>query len=308
MIVYLQPQSSFPPLHSDTIFGSILYTISQLYPEKLEFLTAEFKDESSNPPFLISSAFPYILGRKKIRLFPKIIEEPVKADDPEKVKAFKKVEFIEEDIFLKWASGVLSEKKIIDNLDEYYLHENMLFMDKLDVDFKRGQTSVPKNSINRLSNASQGIFYTPGDNYQNMGLFFMIKIINQEYKEYIKAAIRFLGDRGFGRDISTGSGHFKFEIEDIELEEAEGERFVILSRYIPRNDELKYLSQNSWFEIGSKRGRSPGGEIRKQIRFFSEGSTFNSLNKNFYGKVVESGHHALEYGLAYTFNINEGKK
>jgi len=303
MLIYLEPKSSFLPLHSDTIFGSVIYAVSQIYPEELENLLAEFKDENSVPPFLISSAFPYIQGReKRIRLFPRIIEEPVKAD-PEKVKAFKKVEFIEESIFLKWASGDLSEKKIIDNLDEYYLHENMIFMDKPDVDFNRGQILVPKNRINRLSNASESIFYAPGDNYNNMGLFFLIKIINQEYKEHVKAAIRFLCDRGFGRDISTGSGHFKFEIEDIEIEESEGQRFVILSRYIPQNEELEYLSKNSWFEIGSKRGMSSSGEIRKQIRFFNEGSTFKSLNKKFHGKVIESGHCALEYGLAYTFNM-----
>lgn len=302
MLVYLQPQSSFPPLHSDTIFGSVIYAISQLYGEELESIVAKFKDENLDPPFLVSSAFPYIQGTEKIRLFPRIIDEPVKAD-PEKVKAFKKVEFIEESIFLKWSSGTLDEKKIIDNLNDYYLHENMLFMDKPDVDFNRGQILVPKNSINRLSNASENIFYASGDNYQNMGLFFLIKIINGKYSEHVKAAIRFLSDRGFGRDISTGGGHFKFEIEDIELDKAEGQRFVILSRYIPQNEELEHLSKNSWFEIGSKRGRSSSGEIRKQIRFFSEGSTFKSLNKKFHGKIVESGHKSLEYGLAYTFNM-----
>lgn len=137
MMIYLQPQSSFPTLHSDTIFGSLIYAISQLYPEELEFIVAKFKDENSVPPFLISSAFPYIQETEKTRLFPKIIEEPVKAD-PEKVKAFKKVEFIEEDIFLKWAFGDLNEKKIIDNLDEYYLHENMLFLNKTDIEFAKG--------------------------------------------------------------------------------------------------------------------------------------------------------------------------
>jgi len=303
MLVYLQPQSSFPPLHSDTIFGSIIYAINELYPEELESIITRFKDENLDPPFLVSSAFPYIHGTDNlIRLFPRIIEEPVKAD-PENVKAFKKVEFIEEEIFLKWASGELDEKKIIENLEEYYLHENMLFVDKPDTNFNRGQILVPKNTINRLSNASESIFYAPGDNYQNMGLFFLIKIIDPQYKGYIEAAIRFLSDRGFGRDISTGSGHFNYQIEDMDLERDEGQRFVVLSRYIPQNEELEYLSENSWFEIGSKRGRSSKGEIRKQIRFFKEGSTFNGTDKEFYGKLVESGQKAVEYGLAYTFKM-----
>ena len=38
----------------------------------------------------------------------------------------------------------LDEKKIIENLEEYYLHENMLFVDKPDTNFNRGQILVPK--------------------------------------------------------------------------------------------------------------------------------------------------------------------
>lgn len=302
MLVYLQPQSSFPPLHSDTIFGSLIYAINELYPEELETLISKFMDETLDPPFLISSAFPYIQGDEKIRLFPRIIEEPV-ITDPENVKTFKKVEFIEEEIFLEWSSGKLNEKKIIDNLEEYYLHENMLFTSKPDIDFERGQILAPKNTINRLSNASESIFYAPGDNYRNIGLFFMIKIFDLEYKDHIESAIRFLSDRGFGRDISTGSGHFNYQIEEREIKESDGGRFVVLSRYVPHDEELKYLSEDSWFEIGSKRGRGRDGEIRKQIRFFSEGSTFKSLDKKFYGKVLESGKKALEYGLGYSFKI-----
>lgn len=301
MLVHIKPLTTFPPLHSDTIFGSIIYSISQLYPDELEGIIDKFK--SLNPPFMVSSAFPCIhLPEGKVKLFPRIIEEPVPAD-PENMKKFKKVEFIEEEIFLKWVSGEFKEQDIVENLDEYFLEENLLLKEEYPVEFSKNPIIVPKNSINRLNNQSESIFYSYGDNYRNMGLFFMVKILDEDYRSHVNASVKFLADRGFGRDISTGGGHFTYEIEENTTPEIEGERFVTLSRYIPSPDELESISQDSWFEIGSKRGRSSKGEIRKQIRFFREGSTFKSMDKEFCGRIVESGEKSVEYGLAYAFNM-----
>ena len=57
MLIYLKPLSIFPELHSDTLFGAITYAISQLYPEKVDEMVKFFEDE---PPFIISSTFPFI--------------------------------------------------------------------------------------------------------------------------------------------------------------------------------------------------------------------------------------------------------
>ena len=60
MLVYIKPLSTFPKLHSDTIFGAITYAISELYPDLVDGMINEF--ESRKPPFLISSAFPVIFN------------------------------------------------------------------------------------------------------------------------------------------------------------------------------------------------------------------------------------------------------
>ena len=75
MLIYLKPLSIFPELHSDTLFGAITYAISQLYPEKVDEMVKSFEDE---PPFIISSTFPFIFKEdfengKKIKFYPKII-------------------------------------------------------------------------------------------------------------------------------------------------------------------------------------------------------------------------------------------
>ena len=72
MLVYIKPLSTFPKLHSDTLFGAITYAISELYPDKVDEMIKEF--ESGMPPFLLSSTFPVIyVNDSKIKFYPKII-------------------------------------------------------------------------------------------------------------------------------------------------------------------------------------------------------------------------------------------
>lgn len=58
MLVYIHPISLFPELHSDKIFGAILANMNDLYPSLVDIVIQKFKNR--NPPFLISSAFPFI--------------------------------------------------------------------------------------------------------------------------------------------------------------------------------------------------------------------------------------------------------
>lgn len=73
MLVYLKPESSLPRLSSDTIFGALIYGFSQLYPDEVDDIVDLFTEE---PPFLISSSFPYIEGDERLRFYPRLITEP----------------------------------------------------------------------------------------------------------------------------------------------------------------------------------------------------------------------------------------
>ena len=81
--------------------------------------------------------------------------------------------------------------------------------------------------------------------------------------------------------------------------------FVTLSRFIPTSEDLKRVNDYSFYEIDSKRGRDKTGEIRKQIRFFKEGSIFPNYQKN-YGNIFKSGkvNPAIEYGYAFPIRFN----
>lgn len=308
MLVYIKPLSTFPKLHSDTLFGAITSVVSELYPDKLNEMLNEF--ESGRPPFLISSTFPVIYAMdEKIKFYPKLIMgSDLIGIDSKIIKDFKKVDYIQEDIFNRLISGEISENDILNDYKSYKRFSNLLMKKDIDVDMGFGENILPNNSVNRLVNDTK-IFYSSGDSYKNMGLYFLVQIFDEEYIEIIKSVMKFLKDRGFGRDISTGKGNFDYEIDEtpVSYEFDSENMFVTLSRYIPTSEDLKRINEYSFYEIDSKRGRDKTGEIRKQVRFFKEGSVFPNYQMS-YGGIIKSGdvNPAVEYGYAFPVRFNWG--
>lgn len=308
MLVYIKPLSVFPKLHSDRLFGAFLSTISELYPDKVDGIINEFK--SNNPPFIISSTFPAItVDGDKIRFFPKIITNNTlsKSFSLDDLKDFKKVEYYEESIFFDIIQGRLSEEDILTNYNNYHRVSNLLMLKNRDINIEVKNAILPNNMINRLSGETK-IFYSDGLRYsKNIELFFFVEILNPDYENIIESLLKFLKDRGFGQDISIGKGQFDYSIEDLSISDLskndvihDDDKFITLSRFIPSDNDLKFIDEFSNYELLSKRSKDKTGENRKQVRFFKEGSTFKNYGK-FYGQIVESGHEkpAIEYGFAF---------
>ena len=309
MLVYIEPLSMFPKLHSDKLFGAILATMSEIFPNKIDETINYFKN--NNPPFLISSSFPVIkINNNKIRFLPKLIlKDKFDSSINQNIKKdFKKVDFIEEKIFFDIIRSKLSQSQILENYyDEYTRINNLLMRGNHDINMEFTKSTIrPHNSINRLSNRTK-IFYNEGDFYQKncAGLFFYVEVFNNSYNHIIISCLKFLEDRGFGKDISTGNGQFKFSVEESNIFNFgnsidDGDKFVTLSRFIPTEDDLKFINEESCYELDSKRSIGRNGDVRKQIHFFKEGSTF-SYYKKFYGKIVDVGNYkpAIEFGYAF---------
>lgn len=307
MLVYILPKSAFPELHSDTIFGAMLYAMSQLGID-ISTLLRQFE---KSPPFLVSSAFPFTYSNgAKIRFFPKPIVEPSKAEF-DAVKEFKKVKYIQEDIFKTWITGETNEGKMQEALEnkKYTILAGEFLVEKdSKMDFKIKSIILPRNTINRVTQASENIFYTQLYNFEKAGLFFGIKFYDENYRSDVIATLRFLRDRGFGEDVSVGKGHFGFDDDDFKITDETiannaGERFITLSRYIPGEELRAFNKEQMWYEIYSKRSRSSDGRLRKQVRFFVEGSTFPEIGKEYYGRIIHSADDAVEYGYAYKIRI-----
>lgn len=307
MLIYLKPLSLFPDLHSDTLFGAITFAISELYPEKVDEMISEFNN--NQPPFLISSAFPFAYcGEEKIRFFPKLILNQKENNlDTDTLKKYKNIKFMEEDLFYDLIKGDISELDILNNFNDYYSFKGFLMKNDYGIDIDLGEDIVSNNSINPLTNETK-IFYSSSNRFKNMGMFFLVEFNNPDYESLILAGIKFLKDRGFGKDISTGKGHFDYEIDENYSIYSQFEHkdnfnyFTTLSRFIPTREDLVGLDENASYEFGSKRGKSSSYDVRRQVRFFNEGSVFfNDDSKKYFGKTVSSGNKspAVEYGFAF---------
>lgn len=301
MLVYIKPKSIFPDLHSDTLFGAIVSTMADLFPSKIDEMINDFY--SNNPPFIISSTFPFLeVEGKKIRFLPKFSsdEELSEIDDVDVFKKFKKIDFLQEEIIVNILNGESSFTEILNNYDNYFSEGNLLLTNELKIKpFKK--IIVPNNRINRFDNSTK-IFYSEGKIYdRSSGIYFFIKIFDKEYESILISIFKLLKDRGFGRDISNGKGQFDYVIEDMDIEDIidikNANSFITLSRYIP-NFENEKISEDSSYEIGFKRSISRSFDIRKQVRFFEEGSSFRG-NDKFYGMTVPTGDKAIEYGYAF---------
>lgn len=314
MLVYIYPVSLFPDLHSDKIFGAILATMNDLFPSIIDDVIKRFKQ--NNPPFLISSAFPFIkIKNKKVRFYPKILlnEELDFNWDMEIIKNFDNVKFLQEEIFFDIINGNLSFNKILNNYNAYFQIGEFLLNQKLNVQKFQNFSNkmiVSQNNINRLNNSSK-VFYSEGIKYNpSHGLFFHISFFDESFIEILNAVFRLLKDRGFGSKISIGRGQFKYELENEDIYKnhnsnffGDDNYFVTLSRFIPTSRDLKFIDLNSNYELGFKRSTDRFGNDRKQVIFFNEGSTFLANENKYFGKLFDSSEHSVEYGFAFNLKI-----
>ena len=305
-------RSSIPFIHSDRIFGAICVAMNDFGEEKLIDMLENFNKE---PPFLLSSVFPYIDYDGRTYFLPKPIEDIKKMDDHRKyIDNYKKldsVKYISADIFNDWINGKTNEAYILQNLDKHNIKSGLLFPKEKILKFDIISYDTPRNRVNRLNNLSEDIFYFGDNSYKNVNLFFIIRIYDHKYEELLKCLLTFLKDyRGFGKDLSVGKGRFEIEeFSENKIFESpkDCKRFITLSRYIPSADEINMFKvrKEIYYDIVTKRGMMSGNKPKKQVRFFSEGSTFPNL-KNIYGRILYVHEKAVEYGFAFNVGISYG--
>ena len=313
-IVYIQPKSCFPlDLSSNKIFGAICVGIRAIYgEEELNEMLSLF--HGNDIPFIISSAFPFVDGPKdeeKHHFFPKPITEPDKTEDFGSAKKFKKVEYVDESIFNGWINGKISESAIIKVFDDRYkTKDKLLFPKGAELKFKLAVGDVPHNQLNRLSFRSDNFYYSKGRYFDNAGLFFLIKFFDDKFKSKIKYALKFIEDRGFGGDISSGEGQFeiKSEMKSTEMidEPDEADTFTTLSLYSPTDEFNSFDKDRIWYELVKLRGRCGDGIMKKSLLMLKEGSTFPIIDREFYGRVREvrpDPRRTVEYGIAFPIKV-----
>jgi len=278
-------------VHSDSIFSGIANQWAKISSElTIKDLLERFK--SDNPPFRLSSAFPYS-GLKYYLPTPKGTSEIF-------LETLKDVSYLELSSFLKLASGETEHLKQF--LQQSYATE-----------FTASFTS-PRVTIDRLTHATN-IYDLAGCTFaKGSGLYFLIELNDEGLRDTLELCIRLLGESGIGSDRSVGLGVCDIEVIRISEDSKWAELFLkrdqgsvsycTLSLCCPVNnmearEALSYdlFSRSGWIISSSSLVQTR----RRECKMFSEGSLFKCPVKGHVVDVTPSNfkdHNVYRYGLA----------
>jgi|JI10StandDraft_1071094.scaffolds.fasta_scaffold86633_2 CRISPR-associated protein Csm4 len=299
--VNIKPVGSFStPLQSDTFFGLFCWTFLYKFgEEKLNQLLSEF---STKPFIIFSNGFEH--GKLPIPIL-----EPVEVSpyDLEFNKSIKTNRFMDGNDLLKLKkdSGRLNGKLIRDYLiekarkDKDGLNANPT---KEILEKKKESAIFLRNSINRNSDTvKDGLLYSTEETFYSENTSFDIYIKYDEslikFKE-INDTLKSMGQYGYGKDKSTGKGHFtlkediqeKFEEQDFLHPRGDKEKYFFTlsngfhSKETDSSIELLYGKTFTKFPKMSGTYAANGKYLKNPIVLFESGSSFEvQQQKEYYG-------------------------
>jgi CRISPR-associated protein Csm4 len=311
-IVKISPKTNFHTyLHSDTLWGNLVYAYKLLYNETaLENLLKNYLE--GNNPFVVSSVFPYEIikngSNQIIYYFPKPLlgGESIQAESPEDMtimKEFKSIRFVEQRIFEEYLNGKVDDKKLFEKFRTYREAEEKLKKAKSQEEIKIYEELIDKNkfryisSIKPIYNLHNSIDRMRGSTLEadgrgqlywedeialgdEMGLFFLVEVSELDV---FKSLLRLLSHIGIGGNRSIGKGSFDFQIEDFSFSTSSDKNgYISLSLYHPSKEELEILSSvntNLFYDISTRIGFvgkdfSNVAQEKNPVNCFTEGSTF----------------------------------
>ncbi|HID28082.1 MAG TPA: type III-A CRISPR-associated RAMP protein Csm4 [Methanosarcinales archaeon] len=307
-------------IHSDTLFSAIAHNWRIFYGNRdLESLLKLF---NKNPPFLISSAYPFA---KEVLFFPRPF---IKDFKPELRKKFKKVRFVSQKVFEELIEDKIPEENFIQK-DKIWITKNE--RDKLREleDSKREitiwkKTERPRVALDLISSSANIYHFGEVVFSEGCGYYFLVDYRNNNCKSKLEPVIRLLGEEGIGGDRTSGRGLFELKDNKDNFKEFalnisnSNKNFVTLSLYHPTKEEVKKeFLQKSNYELITRKGWIYSPDInnlrRRTIRMFAEGSVFpKQEKKEIYGDLADvtpkilkehkgykNGHRVCRYGYAF---------
>lgn len=246
------------PLHSDTLFGHVCWALRYLNGrEALRSFLKAF-DAPGDYPFLISNGFPtgYLPKPAYPLLQGKAFEnvlvnasQDAKPDITSCQKALRKKQYIPISLFEKLQADLSSENVTRLLIDEWVNEQSEPHGEHM---------LTTHNSINRVSNIVTDVFRQTEKFYRHSE--FTVYVQTSCFSEHdLKQIFGYIQETGFGRDKSTGKGHFKITVNAKPLPgNANGNGFMVLSNYTPnKNDPTA-----GFYKLFTKYGRL-GGDFAK---------------------------------------------
>jgi len=279
------PEVSDEFIRSDTLSAALALSWAALYPKEAN------DGFFHNPPYRVSSAFPYI---EEILLFPMPVWRIWKDIDPKQRKEAKGIRWLSQMLF----EEVLEGKPM--NLGTAHIRrlKNGIAVSQTELDRNPTletlqpwiQTERQRVSVDRLGVPKEGglFFFALQFFGPKSGLYFLANVEGESLERF-RAALTFLGDSGIGADRSSGLGHFEVVSEaDFKFKKSEkASGAVTLSLFNPgAEDSLEKLLQPTAYGLITRSGWISQSTIgRPPVRVFTEGSYFSAKPK---GRVVET--------------------
>ncbi|CUU34970.1 MAG: type III-A CRISPR-associated RAMP protein Csm4 [Armatimonadetes bacterium] len=313
---------------ADTLFSALCTLWAFLHGESaLNELLARYRDEGREP-FFLTSAFPFA---GEIRFYPKPLRPP--DTSLEFAKRWKSIRWVSERVFQAYLNGepirleaesqqppgesrrlLLQDGKILIHPDDWQALQAFWNYEADDLRIYEVAT-VPRVTLDRISNASQIWLFSEVHFTQGCGLWFGTVFGETGYQQPFEACLRLLGDTGLGGERNAGRGLFNFERREWTLHSpSTASRFVTLSPWLPANTEqLGWLrAEGSAYELTLKRGwlGSPHASNlrRKEVWMIGEGSVIAHPPEFRAGQLVNlqpdgASHPAYRYGYAFPVGV-----
>ncbi|MDM7912940.1 MAG: type III-A CRISPR-associated RAMP protein Csm4 [Methanotrichaceae archaeon] len=253
-------------VHSDTLFGAICWSWRLLHGED-ELLDLLDRFLRGAPPFLISSAFPFI---GDIYLLPKPLEGLGRIESDKRVR---KAWLVSHTLFQRITQGKGDmDYRAIDAGAVIAPEEEGRARDLLGSSPPWTTAEPPRVMLDRSTMRSE-IYHVGELRFaEGCGLYMLVEFRDEAFRGKLEGALRLLGDEGIGGERSSGRGMFLVEKGSIKVGADEGSRAVLLSLCRPGREEVPSLA-NSSYNIVLRRGwAGASGHRKRGLRMLSEGS------------------------------------
>jgi len=253
--VILEPKSSFSgEIDSIKFYGALVNAIAEMYDEAGDFLAS-----LKNGEIRVSSPMPVVKDANNWKYYVFKPFLPMERLNYKDLKKFKRLKFIREEL----AINVLADGRFENDAISEILR------DEYDVGEKYGE--VPGVSIGRENSKSQ-IYYKSVIGYTTY-LWLLIEVTG-EWESRVISAMRYAGELGISKKRSTGYGHFEV-VEVREDERKKGKYAMLLSKYIPKEEELKtFPFEEAFYNVKLIAGYNRFGDSSFIVRALTEGSVY----------------------------------
>lgn len=291
----LDLEESKESFSSDSLFAAMISVYNELYDD-LDAFTAPF--EAGEPPFLLSSVFPYV---GDLPLFPLPQLRINLPPEPGRRKRLKNLKYVSPNILLRLLAGKAMDDEFGDDGPREALQDGAIWLSSEEVtllpdevqrlpaaerrDFAVWQQgTVPRVTIDRASNQSD-IFRMGRTVFAaTCGLWVLAKV--DAGQELLELLLMELGIRGIGGERSVGYGAFSlgepFPQVPLLPSSENMPRVMTLSRYHPRDEELaaSILQGGASYAIvnvgGWLRSSVAPAQRRRRVRMIEAGSVLDN--------------------------------